>query len=142
MSLYGRFEDMVDALLSPPPQDYEGTLTCADFFCGIGGFDVAARNLGLDVVFSCDINDDARRGYRHNFDMGPEGDINQLRVADVPDHDVLLAGFPCQPFSIIGRQQGSRRNTTPCWISGDAGLGRDSCSNRILRRYSSGLTVR
>ena len=107
MTLFGRFEDMVSSVLAPPvPEAADGPLKCADFFSGIGGFHLAARNLGLDVVFACDIDDEARRAYRHNFGLEPIGDIIPLRVEDVPDHDLLLAGFPCQPFSIIGRRQG------------------------------------
>ena len=81
-------------------------LTCADFFCGIGGFHIAAKNLGHDVVFACDIDEEARRAYEHNFGLRPVGDIVGLHEDEVPDFDLLLAGFPCQPFSIIGRQQG------------------------------------
>ena len=79
---------------------------CADFFSGMGGFHIAARNLGHDVVFACDIDPETRRAYRANFGMEPQGDIAALRDEDIPDHDLLFAGFPCQPFSIIGRQQG------------------------------------
>lgn len=81
---------------------------CADFFSGIGGFHLAAANLGHEVVFACDIDQDARRAYRHNFGIEPLGDIKDLLPEDVPDHDVLLAGFPCQPFSIIGHRKGFR----------------------------------
>ncbi len=105
-ALYGRFDEMVDALLAPPLGDVHGRLRCADLFCGIGGFHVAARNAGLDVVFACDIDKDARKAYAANFDLHPEGDITAVRMDDVPDFDLLLAGFPCQPFSIIGSQRG------------------------------------
>lgn len=77
-----------------------------DLFCGIGGFHIAARNLGLQCVFACDIDKDARRAYRHNFGIEPAGDIAALNPADAPDHDLLFAGFPCQPFSIIGKREG------------------------------------
>lgn len=83
-----------------------GVWRCADFFSGIGGFHVAADNLGLEVVFACDIDAEARKAYRHNFGIEPMGDICELEPADVPDHDILIAGFPCQPFSIIGHQKG------------------------------------
>lgn len=79
---------------------------CADFFSGIGGFHIAASNLGHEVVFACDIDRDVRRAYRHNFGLVPWGDIVELRPNDVPDHDLLMAGFPCQPFSIIGQRRG------------------------------------
>lgn len=107
MSLYGRFDDMVTAILSrPPPPHRTSPLRCADLFCGIGGFHIAARNLGFEVVFACDIDAEARRAYEANFGLHPEGDIIQLTGEDVPDHDLLFAGFPCQPFSIIGSRQG------------------------------------
>ncbi len=89
----------------PSPRNGPG-LKCADFFCGIGGFHLAARNLGLEVVFACDIDEPARKAYHANFGLRPAGDIVSLRPDDVPDHDLLFAGFPCQPFSIIGRQRG------------------------------------
>lgn len=79
---------------------------CADFFSGIGGFHIAATNLGHEVVFACDIDRDARKAYQHNFGLAPLGDIKELRPDEVPDHDLLLAGFPCQPFSIIGNREG------------------------------------
>ena len=106
MSLYGQFDDMAEALLIPPPVDHTGRLRCADLFCGIGGFHIAARNLGLKVVFACDIDNEVRRAYEVNFGLRPEGDIIRLRVEDIPDHDLVFAGFPCQPFSIIGSKGG------------------------------------
>ena len=76
-------------------------LTGVDLFCGIGGFHLAARSHGIDIVFSCDIDEAAREVYQHNFEMEPAGDITSSKDM-VPAHDVLMAGFPCQPFSIIG----------------------------------------
>lgn len=81
-------------------------LTFADMFCGIGGFHVAAAQLGLECVFACDIDQEAQRAYQHNFGIIPDGDINAIHVHEIPDHSVLLAGFPCQPFSIIGAMKG------------------------------------
>ena len=81
-------------------------LTFTDLFCGIGGFHVAAARLGMRCVFACDIDAEARRAYRQNFDKEPAGDITEIPPDSVPDHDVLLAGFPCQPFSIIGAMRG------------------------------------
>lgn len=82
------------------------TLKCADLFCGIGGFHQAARNLRHEVVFACDIDEQARRAYQTNYGLEPAGDIAAVAPEDVPDHDLLFAGFPCQPFSIIGQRQG------------------------------------
>ena len=81
-------------------------LTFADMFCGIGGFHIAAAELGMRCVFACDIDAEARRAYQDNFGKEPDDDITQIRPASIPDHDVLLAGFPCQPFSIIGAMRG------------------------------------
>ena len=79
-------------------------MKCADMFCGIGGFHLAANNLGLEVVFACDIDKYAREAYRANFGLLPASDITLLEASEVPDHDLLFAGFPCQPFSIIGKK--------------------------------------
>lgn len=82
------------------------SLTFADMFCGIGGFHVAAADLGMQCVFACDIDAEARRAYNANFGIEPFGDITAIQPEIVPDHDILMAGFPCQPFSIIGAMQG------------------------------------
>ena len=88
--------------------DHEVThvFSFADMFCGIGGFHLAASDLGMRCVFACDIDAEARRAYQHNFGMEPAGDITVIHPDAIPDHDVLLAGFPCQPFSIIGAMRG------------------------------------
>lgn len=80
--------------------------TYIDLFCGIGGFHVAANNLGMECLFACDIDEEARKAYQHNFGLYPHGDITSLATKNIPDHDVLCAGFPCQPFSIIGSRKG------------------------------------
>jgi DNA (cytosine-5)-methyltransferase 1 len=107
-TLYGRFDEMIDAVLSPPPWKQDSDkLTCIDLFCGIGGFHVAAENLGLDVVFASDIDEEARAAYEYNYGMMPKGDICAIAADDIPEHDILMAGFPCQPFSIIGSKLGT-----------------------------------
>lgn len=77
-----------------------------DLFCGIGGFHYAAAAEGLECVFASDIDEPARRQYADNFGFAPAGDITEVASAAIPDHDLLCAGFPCQPFSIIGRRRG------------------------------------
>ncbi len=97
------------ALDFPPPHNGARPATafrCADFFCGIGGFHEAARNLDLDIVFACDIDEQVQRAYFNNYGLQPMGDITLIAPDDVPDHDLLFAGFPCQPFSIIGQRRG------------------------------------
>jgi DNA (cytosine-5)-methyltransferase 1 len=83
-----------------------------DLFCGIGGFHYAMKNaarslnLKAECVFSSDIDDDARLAYEKNFSFSPAGDITQIAATSIPDHNLLLAGFPCQAFSIIGDRKG------------------------------------
>ena len=80
--------------------------TFIDLFCGIGGFRIAAEASGGRCLFSCDIDKDAQGAYEANFGDKPAGDIKLIDAKSVPDHDVLFAGFPCQPFSIIGLMNG------------------------------------
>ena len=75
-----------------------------DLFCGMGSFSYSFRKLGFRCVFACDICAVARANYEHNFGLRPEGDVE--RVVSLPAHDVLCAGFPCQPFSHAGRHGG------------------------------------
>jgi DNA (cytosine-5)-methyltransferase 1 len=83
-----------------------------DLFCGIGGFHVAMdeacqeNELISDCVFSSDIDTFCQDSYEVNFGQRPIGDITKVDEKEVPDHDILFAGFPCQPFSIIGQMQG------------------------------------
>src|SRR6185437_12776323 len=76
-----------------------------DLFCGIGGFHSAAHSLGLHCLLASDIDKEAKKAYTHNYKIVPQGDITTIKTENVPDHDLLCAGFPCQPFSIIGRRQ-------------------------------------
>lgn len=81
--------------------------TFIDLFCGGGGFHLALAQRGMECVFACDTNDNARECYEANFGLKPEGDIRAVDAKDVPDHDVLCAGFPCQPFSVAGKKKGT-----------------------------------
>ena len=90
-----------------PPYHVNGNgahnkLRFIDLFCGIGGFRIAFERAGCECVFSCDWNEKARETYKANFGEEPHGDIHSIAVADIPEHDILCAGFPCQPFSIAG----------------------------------------
>lgn len=84
----------------PPPTNPK--FKFIDLFAGIGGIRLAYQNLGGKCVFTSEWNDQAKRTYEANFGEVPFGDITQISETQVPDHDLLLAGFPCQPFSIAG----------------------------------------
>jgi len=88
------------------------TIRFIDLFCGIGGFRYAiervAEKIGIksEGVLSSDIDPDCQKAYEANFGEKPAGDIHHIAAESIPDHDILLAGFPCQPFSIIGHRKG------------------------------------
>ena len=76
--------------------------TFIDLFAGIGGMRIAYENAGGKCVYSNEWNKYSQQTYFANFGEQPEGDITKVDAASIPDHDILVAGFPCQPFSIAG----------------------------------------
>lgn len=76
--------------------------TFIDLFAGIGGMRIAFDRAGGQCVYSSEWNKYSQQTYFANFGQQPEGDITKVDEADIPDHDILVAGFPCQPFSIAG----------------------------------------
>jgi DNA (cytosine-5)-methyltransferase 1 len=91
-----------------------------DLFAGIGGFHIAMSNLGGECVFASEWDEDCRKVYSHNFSESSKyifnedgtpnenfcGDITMVEPNNIPEHDVLCAGFPCQPFSQAGYKKG------------------------------------
>lgn len=77
-----------------------------DLFAGLGGFRIALESLGAKCVYSNEWNVPVQKVYADNFGDIPEGDITQVDENTIPDHDILCAGFPCQAFSISGKQRG------------------------------------
>lgn len=73
-----------------------------DLFAGIGGFRIGLERLGCQCVFSSEWDKFSQKTYLANFNEIPDGDIKAISEKDIPDHDILVGGFPCQPFSIAG----------------------------------------
>jgi DNA (cytosine-5)-methyltransferase 1 len=77
-----------------------------DLFAGLGGFRIALESLGFECVFASEIDGDCCDTYSDNFGDHPVGDITKIEVDQIPDHDILCGGFPCQTFSIAGKKAG------------------------------------
>lgn len=82
-----------------------------DLFAGIGGIRLGFESVGGHCVFSSEWDKDACKTYKANFGEVPAGDITQIDAKDIPDFDILLGGFPCQAFSIIGKKEGFENET-------------------------------
>ena len=85
----------------------DGNLKCVSLFSGIGGFDLAMTNLGHEIVGACEIDGPARTIYARHFPkVKLWQDATKLDPKDLPGHDILMAGFPCQAFSVAGKRLG------------------------------------
>jgi DNA (cytosine-5)-methyltransferase 1 len=101
---YNDIFSTIEEIPFPSPEVTE--FTFIDLFAGIGGFRIPLQQIGGKCVFSSEFNQYAQESYQKNFGEFPFGDITNLDVDVVPEHDVLCAGFPCQPFSISGKMMG------------------------------------
>ena len=82
-------------------------LTCASFFAGVGGIDLAFEQNGFKTIYANEIDPLPVRTYEANFNIKVDNrDINDVKTSDIPDFDIMLAGFPCQAFSVAGYRQG------------------------------------
>lgn len=87
------------------------TFEFIDLFAGIGGMRLAFQEAGGKCVFSSEWDRESQKTYEANFGEMPSGDITKISVKEIPNFDVLLAGFPCQPFSTIGQRAGFKHET-------------------------------
>ncbi len=111
-----KFKAMYDELLVQTHQKelarcQPGDVKFIDLFAGIGGIRRAFEANGAKCVFSSEIDTNAQYTYYANYGAVPFGDITKIEVDQIPDHDILCAGFPCQPFSHIGRREGFKHPT-------------------------------
>ena len=97
--------DCVSSSVPFPPLE-NPKFTFVDLFAGIGGFHLAMHKLGGKCVFASEWDKDAQITYAANYGIVPKGDIRKIKETDIPKHDVLCAGFPCQAFSKAGKQLG------------------------------------
>jgi DNA (cytosine-5)-methyltransferase 1 len=90
----------------PPSRKGKKTFSFIDLFAGVGGFRMAMQQLGGRCVFSSEMDRWAQKTYEANFGDVPSGDITKIGEEEIPEHDILCAGFPCQAFSLAGRRRG------------------------------------
>ncbi len=88
--------------IRPSPRDHRLPFSFIDLFAGIGGFRIALEENGGSCVFTSEWDRYSQRTYHKWFGELPRGDITKIHPSEIPDHDILAAGFPCQPFSIAG----------------------------------------
>lgn len=82
-------------------------LKCASFFAGVGGIDLGFEKAGFETIYANEIDPYAAQTFEHNFNIKVDcRDIHDVQVDEIPDFDIMLAGFPCQAFSIAGYRQG------------------------------------
>ena len=93
------------------PNNKWNTFKFIDLFAGIGGIRLGFESVGGQCVFSSEFDEDACKTYEANFGEHPSGDITKINAEDIPDFDILLGGFPCQAFSIIGKKEGFANET-------------------------------
>src|SRR5262245_3990297 len=77
-----------------------------DLFSGLGGFHLALEQLGHRCVFASESDSELQDLYSKNFELTPSGDVRKVPIPTIPAHEILCAGFPCQPFSKAGEQDG------------------------------------
>lgn len=90
-----------------------------DLFAGLGGFHVGLKKLGLNCAFACEKNKKLAELYEENFGIKVHGDIKKIAADEIPQHDFLCAGFPCQPFSIVGKQRGLKDKNNGSYFIND-----------------------
>ncbi len=91
-----------EIIARPQPIPESIPFTFIDLFAGIGGLRIGLQRAGGKCVFTSEWDKNSQKTYRKWFGEEPHGDITRIKPKDIPQHDILAAGFPCQPFSIAG----------------------------------------
>jgi DNA (cytosine-5)-methyltransferase 1 len=99
------------SLFEPPIMKKKSSFKFIDLFAGIGGTRLGFERAGGECVFSSEWDPFAQKTYQANFNEIPHGDITKISPEQIPDFNILVAGFPCQPFSSIGKRQGFKHAT-------------------------------
>jgi len=114
-SILGKKIYFCSSVVNEAPKSYEAKVGNTDFklrfidlFAGIGGIRIGLERAGGKCVFSSEWDSDAAKTYETYFGERPAGDITKIQNSEIPDHDILAGGFPCQAFSIIGGRKGFR----------------------------------
>ena len=102
---------IINDLFSKSKPKSKGKFTFIDLFAGIGGTRMGFERVGGECVFTSEWDSSCQKTYQANFNEVPHGDITKINEEEIPDFDVLVAGFPCQPFSSIGKRQGFEHAT-------------------------------
>lgn len=110
-----------------------------DLFAGIGGIRLAFTNSGCSCVFSSEWDIHSQKTYQANFGELPHGDITKIDASDIPDHDILTGGFPCQPFSTIGKREGFSHPTQGTLFYDIARIIKDKKPTAFLLENVAGL---
>jgi len=103
--------DLIEKATPVLPSKQWDSFRFIDLFAGIGGIRLGFESVGGECVFSSEWDKQAAITYEANFGEAPAGDITQICSSEIPEFDILLGGFPCQPFSIIGDKEGFNHET-------------------------------
>ena len=103
--------DWIDSQSPSIPSKRWDSFRFIDLFAGIGGIRLGFESVGGKCIFSSEWDEQAAKTYEENFGEKPAGDITKIDAKDIPNFDILLGGFPCQPFSIIGDKEGFEHET-------------------------------
>jgi len=120
--------------------DFE-SIKFIDLFAGIGGTRLAFENAGSNCVFSSEWDKFAQQTYVANFGEMPKGDITKISSNEIPDFDILVGGFPCQPFSSMGKREGFKHKTQGTLFHDVARIINDKKPKVFLLENVPGLTT-